>query len=216
MYAPSVVVLGTQATILVGSGDREKPSAASNAAKVNNRFYGIRDDITLTKAADVTAATGYGVISGSADLTDLKNVTNSSALDPSALASFKGWFRELSTTSEPYEQVITTPLTFAGVTYFNTYQAKASGTNSCVNLGTGRAYQVDFQTGSKLEGLDIMTKFITEGIPPSPVGGLVEVDGKTVPFVIGGPGPTPLSPKKVVPKVRADRKPIYRYQRIDK
>lgn len=216
MYAPSVVILGSQATILVGSGDREKPSAVSNSAKVNNRFYGIRDDITFTKAADITTAIGYGVVTSGADLTDLKNVTNSTALDPSALASFKGWFRNLSTTSEPYEQVITSPLTFAGVTYFNTYQAKASDKNTCTNLGTGRAYQIDFQTGSKLADLDVVTTFITEGIPPSPVGGLVEVDGKTVPFVIGGPGPTPLSPKKIVPKVRADRKPSYRYQRIDK
>jgi type IV pilus assembly protein PilY1 len=30
MYAPSVVVLGSQTTVLVGSGDREKPSAAAS------------------------------------------------------------------------------------------------------------------------------------------------------------------------------------------
>ena len=101
------------------------------------------------------------------------------------------------------------------MTYFNTYQAKASGSNQCSNLGTGRAYQIDFQTGSPIAGLDVVTTFITQGIPPSPVGGLVIVDGKTVPFVIGGPGPTPLSPKKIVPKVKANRKPVYRYQRID-
>jgi type IV pilus assembly protein PilY1 len=216
MSAPSVVVLGSQATVLVGTGDREKPSADSAAAKVNNRFYGIRDDVTITKAADITAARGYGVVTDPADLADLKNVTTLSTFDPTALLAFKGWFRNLSTTSEPYEQVITTPLTFAGVTYFNTYQAKASGTNICANLGTGRAYQIDFQTGAKLTDLDLVTTFITQGIPPSPVGGLVEIDGKTVPFLIGGPGPTPLSPKKVVPKVRPDRKPVYRYHRIDK
>ncbi|MDO8719371.1 MAG: PilC/PilY family type IV pilus protein [Polaromonas sp.] len=216
MSAPSVVVLGSQATVLVGTGDREKPSADSTAAKVNNRFYGIRDDVTKTIAADITVARGYGVVVDPADLPDLKNVTTLSTFDPKALLSFKGWFRNLSTTSVPYEQVITTPLTFAGVTYFNTYQAKASGTNMCANLGTGRAYQIDFQTGAKLTNLDLVTTFITQGIPPSPVGGLVEINGKTVPFLIGGPGPTPLSPKKVAPQVRADRKPVYRYQRIDK
>lgn len=216
MSAPSVVVLGSQATVLVGTGDREKPSANSTAAKVNNRFYGIRDDVTKAIATDITVARGYGVVVDPADLPDLKNVTTLSTFDPKALLSFKGWFRNLSTTSAPYEQVITTPLTFAGVTYFNTYQAKASGTNICANLGTGRAYQIDFQTGAKLTNLDLVTTFITQGIPPSPVGGLVEINGKTVPFLIGGPGPTPLSPKKVAPQVRPDRKPVYRYQRIDK
>lgn len=215
MYAPSVVVLGTQATILVGTGDREKPSAGSNSAKVNNRFYGIRDDIAITKASDITPARGYGVVADGVDLTDLTNVTKITALDPTLLKP-KGWFRNLSTTSEPFEQVITAPLTFAGVTYFNTYQAKASDSNLCANLGTGRAYQIDFQTGSALKDLTLVTTFITEGMPPSPVGGLVVVDGKTVPFVIGGPGPTPLTPEKIKPKIRADRKPTYRYQRIDK
>jgi type IV pilus assembly protein PilY1 len=36
-----------------------------------------------------------------------------------------------------------------------------------------------------------------------------------VPFVIGGSGPTVLSPTKVTPAVKPHRKPIYRYQRID-
>lgn len=216
MYSPSVVMLGSQATVLVGTGDREKPSATSTAAQVNNRFYGIRDDVTKTSAADITVAKGYGVVIDPADLPDLKNVTTLSTFNPTDLLSFKGWFRNLSTTSAPYEQVITTPLTFAGVTYFNTYQAKPSGSNMCANLGTGRAYQIDFQTGTKLNNLDLVTTFITQGIPPSPVGGLVVVDGKTVPFLIGGPGPTPLSPKKIAPQVRPDRKPVYRYHRIDK
>jgi type IV pilus assembly protein PilY1 len=48
MYAPSVVVLGNQVTVLIGSGDREKPSDASLAVQVVNRFYGIRDDVSIT------------------------------------------------------------------------------------------------------------------------------------------------------------------------
>lgn len=215
MYSPSAVVLGTQVMVLIGTGDREKPSAGSYAAKVNNRFYGIRDDVTKTKEVGVTE--GFGVLTDviKENLRDLKNVTSGTTYDASALSEFKGWFLNFTNTA-PNEQVVTTPLTFAGVTYFSTYQAKDSNSNICKNLGTGRSYQVSFQTGTKPAGVDnVSTPFITEGIPPSPVGGLVEVGGVTVPFVIGGPGPTPLSPVKIVPKVRADRKPVYRYQKID-
>ncbi len=217
MYAPSTVVLGNQVTVLVGSGDREKPSSKSSAAKVLNRFYGIRDNVTVTSG--VTPVRGYGPSTDGTgqpiNLADLTNVTNMNPVDPTSLAPL-GWFRDLSTTSEPYEQVVTAPLTLAGVTYFSTYQAKSSSAGSCSNLGTARAYQVDFQTGTRLPDKPLVTTFVSQGIPPSPVGGVVLIDGKLVPFVIGGPGPTPLSPSKVIPKVRPDRKPVYRYQRIDR
>ena len=208
MYAPSAVVLGNQVTVLVGSGDREKPSSTSNASQVVNRFYGIRDDVTVTTG--VTAVIGYGTAPAA-----LYDVTALTSLDPLALASYKGWYRNLSTTSAPYEQVVTSPLTIAGVTYFSTYQAKADPTSSSC-LGTARAYQIDFQTGTPLPGQDNVAQlFLSPGIPPSPVGGLVTINGQTIPFLIGGTGPTVLSPTKIVPKVKPNRKPVYRYQRID-
>lgn len=208
MYAPSAVVLGTQVTVLVGTGDREKPSSTSNAALVVNRFYGIRDNVAATTG--VTAVIGYGTAP-----TELYNVTSLRSLDPLALASYKGWYRDLSTRTAPYEQVVTTPLTIAGVTYFSTYQAKVDPSSSSC-LGTARAYQIDFQTGTPLPGQDDVAQlFLSPGIPPSPVGGLVTINGQTIPFLIGGTGPTVLSPTKIVPKVKPNRKPVYRYQRID-
>ena len=126
----------------------------------------------------------------------------------------------LSSGSANYEQVVTTPLTIAGVTYFSTFQVTENavsdaGTAQCASLGTGRAYQIDFQTGTKVAGLPLVTTFVGQGIPPSPVGGVVSIDGVPTPFLIGGTGPTVLSPTKVVPKVKPNRKPVYRYQRID-
>ena len=221
MYAPSAVVLGTQVTVLVGTGDREKPSSTSNAAKVNNRFYGIRDNVSVTSG--VIAAVGYGdtvspyVVATTPPTPDLYNVTPlTTTLDPLALVQYKGWYRDLSTTTAPFEQVVTTPLTVAGVTYFSTYQAKADPTTSSC-LGTARAYQIDFQTGSPLPGPDqpLVSTFLSPGIPPSPVGGLVTINGQTIPFLIGGTAPSVLSPTKIVPKVKPNRKPVYRYQRID-
>ena len=217
MYAPSVVVLGTQVTVLIGTGDREKPISTSAASSVNNRFYGIRDDVTNLA---VTPVIGYGTAAVGTNLTDLLNVTGQSTIDLAAVAAKKGWFLDLSTTTVPYEQVVTTPLTIAGVTYFNTYQAKptADSSTTCTNLGTGRGYQIDFQTGvlkPNSAGVLLPEVFKTEGIPPSPVGGVVSIDGKTKPFCIGCAGVSPVAPKQINPLVKAKRKPVYRYQRID-
>lgn len=227
MYAPSVVMLGTQATVLVGTGDREKPLASGSAASVNNRFYGIRDDVTKVGALDAdgsavantpTVVIGYGTDASLVTNNQLTNVTGvGTAMDPTTLKA-NGWYMNLFTTTTPYEQVVTTPLTIGGQTYFSTFQAKSStSTNKC-SLGTGRAYKVDFQTGvisPNSDGVYQPDTFKSEGIPPSPVGGLVSIDGKTVPFCIGCTGPTVLSPNKIVPKVKPDRKPVYRSQKID-
>lgn len=221
MYAPSVVALAGQVTVLIGSGDREKPSDSSNAAKVNNRFYGFRDDVTITAnctAADSTSSTTcIRPVAGHGTPTELMDVTSLSPIDPTAQAAYRGWFRNLATTTPPYEQVVTTPLTLAGVTYFSTYRAKdTTASNTCVNLGTGYGYQIDFQTGTKLADEPLVDDFTTEGIPPSPVGGVVLIDGKRVPFCIGCPGDSVLDPTKIKPKVKPDRKPVYRYRQIDK
>ena len=210
MYAPSTVVLGTQVSVLVGTGDREKPTSTSNAALVPNRFCGIRDDISVTTG--VTPVIGYGSAPA-----DLRDVTGLTSLDPLALVSYKGWYMNLSTTAAPYEQVVTSPLTIGGVTYFSTYQAKSNASSSvCSDLGTARAYQIDFQTGTSVPGQPLTQTFLSPGMPPSPVGGLVTINGQTIPFVIGAGAPSVLSPVKVVPKVTPNRKPVYRYQRIDK
>ena len=239
MYAPSVVMLGTQATVLVGTGDREKPLASGSAALVDNRFYGIRDDITKTgkifvadptatdsataaaAAAAETLADAVTVVKGSGtddELASTGQLTKVNDVAPVNAQELKprGWYRNLYSTAEPYEQVVTAPLTIGGQTYFSTFQAQTS-TNKC-SLGTGRAYKVDFQTGGISRNSDgelVPDTYKSEGIPPSPVGGLVSIDGKKIPFCIGCAGPTVLSPSKIVPKVRPDRKPVYRYQKID-
>jgi type IV pilus assembly protein PilY1 len=215
LYAPSTVTLATatssvkQVTVLIGSGDREKPSATSNSGKVVNRFYGIFDDVTKVTPDTIEVAEGF------ASGTNMKDVTNSDPIDPSALASYKGWYLNLSSSTEPYEQVVTTPLTIAGETFFNTFQAKSSSPSACLDLGTARGYRINFQTGTRLPGYPLQSTFISPGFPPSPVGGTVLIDGVRVPFVIGGQGKTPILPQKLVPKVKATREPVYRFMRVD-
>ena len=75
---------------------------------MRNRFYGFFDNVTVTSG--VTPVVGYGTADLLMDVTGLSN----DSITPSALASYKGWFMNLSTTAAPYEQVVTTPLTIAG------------------------------------------------------------------------------------------------------
>lgn len=209
MYAPNVITTSsTQTLILVGTGDREKPSSSSSAASVKNRFYGIKDSF---KTAAPTPAIGYS------STQDLMNVTGATTIDTATLAVMKGWYMDLYTTSTPYEQVVSTPLTVGGVTYFNTYQAKSSDEHSCNNLGTARGYAVDFLTGlmqPNSSGNPSPSVYLSQGIPTSPVGGRVDVDGTTTWFCIScGKSNTILDPNKVTVNPNSKRTPIYRYQK---
>jgi len=235
MYVPNVLVTSTSETlVLVGTGDREKPAATSSAAQVKNRFYGIKDSFKTT--SNVTPAIGYGSVSQGTNLADLLNVTGLSSVDTTALATKKGWFLDLFTGTAPYEQVVTSPLTIGGVTYFNTYQAKSStDSGSCTNLGTSRGYQVDFLTGAEklnASGQLAPTTFANQGIAMSPVGGQVTVtddSGNTrdYKFCMSCAGTmtldsgatvgtnSTLSGLTVKVKPNPRRTQIYRYQKID-
>ena len=99
------------------------------------------------------------------------------SITPSALASYKGWFMNLSTTAAPYEQVVDDAADDRRRDLLQHLPGQGHAKGSATCLGTARAYQVDFQTGTELPGLSLVTDFISEGIPPSPVGGVVSIDG---------------------------------------
>lgn len=216
MYAANAIVISnTQVLVLAGTGDREKPSSSSSASAVKNRFYGIKDTFATSSP---TAAIGYGNVSVGTNLTDLMNVTGRTSVDLTALATMKGWFMDLYTTTVPYEQVVTTPLTLGGITFFNTYQAKAQAdASTCSNLGTARGYQIDFLTGVMQEnsaGDRSPSTYLSQGIPTSPVGGRVDIDGTTKWFCIScGKTPTILDPGSVAITPNTQRKQVYRYQK---
>jgi len=212
-YGASAVHLKDgQVIVQLGSGDREKPLQGSEAANVVNRFYGIRDNVTRTAQSDVTPVTHSGT-----GLAGLANVTGQDPVEPETTVGSGGWYFNLVTTSAPYEQVVTTPLTIGGVTYFSTYQANGTPKEgACYNLGTARAYRVNFQTGTKLPDAPLATEFLRGGFAPSPVAGIALVDGKKVPFIIGGQGASQVGVDKPVLNPKKKRTPVYRYQRIDR
>jgi len=233
LYAPDVVTIGNFNIVLIGSGNREKPLDTSTAAKVKNRFYGIWDEyalissfVTIDDSMDCDAA-GDTILSSSS--CQLMNTTDATKDYLSVFSSVttrpRGWVIDLdhTTTSGPNEQVVTTPATVGGLVNFSTFQAVNE--DKCSALGTARGYAACFLHGGAScgapapEGTIRSEVFVGGGLAPSPVTGVVEVDGKIVPFIIGGkpdsPGGSPLEAKLPSIPIKKDRVKVYRYKKID-
>jgi len=188
-FGPDVVVENGVHYVLVGSGDREKPTTDyPEAGKVQNHFYMIKDQPTnadwLSNPPDVC---------GGADMFCLESlypITTNDTPDQSLLDAAKGWYLELDST----EQVVTSALTIFGTVYFSTHQPDtglAQGACSA-KLGETRAYAISFKNAEGKNGTR-HTDLVGDGLPPSPVAGLVTLDdGSTVPFCIGCSGSSPL------------------------
>jgi type IV pilus assembly protein PilY1 len=124
----------------------------------------------------------------------------------------KGWVRDLRLG----EKVINAPLSIGGIVYFSTNRPTPLAVDPATcspNLGEARAYALDFLTGTSgrhpgsNDADDVSTKLTGGGLPPSPVGGVVQLDdGKLVDFIIGsgagGSAIAPEQPKRDIPKVR--------------
>jgi type IV pilus assembly protein PilY1 len=188
-YAPDVVHAGPWDVVLAGTGDREKPLVKDS----QDSFFAINDvnaasglPATVPSAlvtADLVKLTGSGGISSAGTCTGTTCVCDPT--DPKKLC--KGWYRDLSAG----EKVVNSPLTVAGTTYFSTNRPKPPEAGTCdVNLGEARAYGLSFYGGTpnktQPDGT-IGTPLTGGGLPPSPVGGVVQFeDGKQVAFIIGG------------------------------
>ena len=162
--------------VLVGSGDREHPLYANAAADKQDRFFMLKD-LTGNDGSSLTT-----IVKG-----DLFNATSidytASAVGSNGTTSpNKGYYIDL----REGEKVVNAPLTVAGYTYFGTNQPTASNTCSA-NLGIARGYRL-----KPLSGAYSSIEYAGGGLPPSPVGGVVEVtaEGEStsslVAFIIGG------------------------------
>jgi type IV pilus assembly protein PilY1 len=232
MYAPDVLVIGKTNIVLFGSGNREQPTASSSAVfSVRNRFHGVRDSYRTEPSAanqgsimidatdcdrsgDITLDTGCALL----------NVTTLGLDYSSAVLGGKGWIFSLSAgTGSAREQVVTTPTTIGGVTYFSTFKPSSDSENSgmCGGLGIGYGYAVNALTGGGTAGAaSRAVAFTSPGIPPSPISGLVKVEDFIVPFVIGANPPSQpgsaLEGHKPNIAIKQRRSNIYRYWGIDR
>lgn len=192
MFQPSVVSTdGTTFDILIGSGDREKPTAQYGAANaVSNYFFMLQDQPATANWLHDQCGPGNNFLC----LSSLVPITASTP-DANTLASKKGWYLALA----PTEQVVTSAITQFGITTFSTHQPAVS-TNSCSNnLGTSLVYNIDYANAAPPTGNNNRYAEIAgDGLPPSPVAGTVLINGTAVPFCIGCSGDSPLQGRKAV------------------
>ena len=216
-YPADIVPTNSYDAILVGSGDREHPlyysgSDTNKAYNISNRFYMLKDikDNDGTRQTSITNSDLFNAGSTNAGILDSKNnqipSTQNTYVDSS---STNGYYIDLGTG----EKVVNAPTTVAGNTYFGTNQPKIPAANSCdSSLGTARGYSI-----KPLSGIYTSAVFDGGGLPPSPVAGLVNItleDGTTkqVPFLIGGPGISPIKPTNPPINVKTSRHRAYWYK----
>ena len=206
LSGPNVVQFANYNAVMIGSGDREHPMKDSYACGnfaadavppdspaagtyVTNQFYMLMDQPTaspapamvLASSSDsaiglVNVTSGVSTTATTGTTTTLTNVTGGVTT-----TSTRGWRFNFGTC----EQSVNKPLTIGGVTYFGT-NAPTSTTSACqANIGIAKGYAVDFATGNPV-GAERSATFTGGGMPPSPVAGVVDVDGVKLPFIIGG------------------------------
>ena len=191
MFVPSVVANGDVYTVMLGSGDREKPIsyyAASGA--VTNYFFSLIDKPLEAGTWPGTTDCGTAIICKNS----LLAITTSATPTAAALATKKGWYLGLAAT----EQVVTSALAAFDTVVFSTHQPAVPVSGSCSsNLGKPRVYNVGITNAASTNGGDrfaVIPGIV--GLAPNPTGGAVTVDGisRVVCFSCGGSGGI-LSPK---------------------
>jgi len=194
LFAPDVVEANDNSGtyfLLVGSGDREKPLRDyTGAYAVNNYFFMLKDMPADTDwLSDENGNCSADVLCLSS-LLDI-GLTDGNP-DPEDLIDTKGWYLEL----HDHEQVVTSAITVYGTTTFSTHTPVVPATGSCTStLGTARVYNIGFMNAGSRNGTDNRFEEVSGGgLPPSPVAGLVLLDGSTepVPFIIGADPDSPL------------------------
>lgn len=185
LFGPDVIVYRGYNGVAIGSGDREHPLINSYACNnfassgVKNQFYIIKDRPGVYPATPITP-------------NDLTDVTTNFAATTSTINN-NGLRFDLVDPANPTsrcEQTVNKSLTIAGVTYFGTNRPKRSSelTSCGVNLGLARGYGVSFLTGRPVDNNSRSVIFTAGGLPPSPVAGIVDIDGNKTPFCIGCAG----------------------------
>ncbi|WP_415755773.1 pilus assembly protein [Pseudomonas leptonychotis] len=205
MFAPDVVTDDGGYLVLMGSGDREKPLLSyTGAASVSNHFFMVKD-----QPADATWLTSESGTCGSAvlcrdSLSSILTDATPSAVD---LASKKGWYLGMA----PTEQVVTSAITVFGLVTFSTHQPAVATPGVCSSLGEARVYNIGYEDAEGPEGIRF-ADLAGDGLPPSPVAGMVTLDdGSTVPFVIGANPDSPLegSPPVTPPSLTQPTSRVY-------
>ncbi|MBB1519529.1 pilus assembly protein [Aquipseudomonas guryensis] len=205
MFAPDVVSDAGGYLVLMGSGDREKPLLSyTGAASVSNHFFMVKDQpADATWLTSESGTCGSAVICRNSLLPILTDATPSAA----DLAAKKGWYLGMTST----EQVVTSAITVFGLVTFSTHQPAVATPGLCSSLGESRVYNIGYEDAEGPDGIRF-ADLAGDGLPPSPVAGMVTLDdGTTVPFVIGANPDSPLegSPPVTPPSLTQPTSRVY-------
>lgn len=188
MFAPDVVQDDDTFYILLGSGDREKPLNDYTASgSVTNHFYMIKD---VPSDAAWLSSESSNCTASLICLDSLVSITTNANPSETDLSAKKGWSLVLDST----EQVVTSAITVFGVVTFSTHQPVLPVSGVCSSLGESRVYNIEYANAASANGTtERYADLAGDGLPPSPVAGLVTLDdGSTVPFCIGCNADSPL------------------------
>jgi len=195
LYGPDVIPTAEYTAVVAVTGDREHPlytedTTAGLAYNVQNRFYmildrynsssALPDDFTAIKTDTLLNQTFLQCYNAAGEVADCSDDFNKSIRFDATIAK-DGYYFNLGVGEKGVNQ----PVTAGGIAYFATNRPDvpvAADSNSCIaNLGIAQGYQVNLLTG------DYVSKsFPGGGMPPTVITGVVEIDGKRLPFVLGG------------------------------
>lgn len=214
LFQPAVLPYKGSVYMAIASGDREHPLSVSYpyTSPVTNRFYIYLDDPARTTATDLDG-------SGMTNYSDASLVNCSSAkILPGGATT--GWYMDL-TANGVGEQGVTSALIIGGMASFSTNRPLASA-SSCTNpLGEARGYWVNLLNSSGAINVSgtcggvRSNTFIGGGLPPSPVVGVVTIDGTPQAIVLGSAQrnstapSSSLSGQQVRPPISGKRNRIY-------
>jgi type IV pilus assembly protein PilY1 len=212
-FAPALLPApGNKVYLALGSGDREHPLQSQYPYNgVINRFYVYRDDLGSTSATNMDDTSAF---------TDLSNSTTCTTAGVLPSSTSKGWFMNL-TQNGVGEQTVTSAIISGGMIVFSTNHPVPSAAGTCsTTLGEARGYWVNLFNASGAIGVaqscggSRSSIFAGGGLPPSPLAGIVTIDGKPTSVVIGavqrgGGASTSISPQLVNPPIPMNRKTVY-------
>jgi len=219
-YTPAVLAgPNNKVYIALGSGDREHPLQSQYPyLNVTNRAYVYVDDLGGTAPTNLDCVQGAsGCTTYLRDFTTASTCQTTGVL-PSSVE--KGWFMDLRANGLG-EQTVTSAIIAAGMVTFSTNRPVPSAAGTCATtLGEARGYWLNLFNGSGGVGVpgscggSRSSVFVGGGLPPSPVLGVVPIDGVATTVLIGaarkdGTSSSAISPQMVNPGVSSRRKTVY-------
>ena len=209
MYAPALLSASAGKVYLaLGSGDREHPLYGQYPLGVTNRFYVYVDYLSATVATNLD------------QMVDYTSTDSCATADILPTSPERGYLINLNQHGAG-EQTVTSAIIVSGLAAFSTNRAVPAAQGTCsTTLGEARGYWVNLFNGAGAVGTPNAcggtrsSVFVGGGLPPSPVIGIVPVNGSPRTVIIGavqrnGGVRTAISPQEIKPIIKSKRRTIY-------